>query len=118
MLKDEPLYDLSAIKSLSKGNDLFVHRMVKVFCDYTPGMLTELKIAYGENDMEKLAAAAHKIKPSIDNLNINALKYIIREIENARKEQVESARLAEILAETDNVMMMVMDKMKQEYPVE
>lgn len=75
------LYDLSSIRSISRGNEIFVVKMVSMFLEQTPGQVAEMETKFNNRDYKGMAAIAHKIKPSIDTLGIVSLKETIREIE-------------------------------------
>jgi PAS domain S-box-containing protein len=117
-LGEELLYDLSTLKEIGRGNDEFIEKMVSMFCDQTPPMIIEMKGAYFAGDLEKMGAIAHKIKPSLDNLNIITLKHVIRSIESAGYHKEENEDLKELLEETDKVMSKVIENMKREYSIE
>jgi len=84
--KQLPLYNLSNLEKIAKGNVGFVNKMIQLFIDQTPKSVTELKAAYDIGDFIKVKEIAHRIKPSIDTLGIDVLKNEIRAIEkNADK---------------------------------
>lgn len=76
-----PLYDLSSLKMLSKGNNAFVEKMITLFLDIAPKTVSEINEALANNEVEKVNKLAHRLKPSIDNLSIFSLKELIRKIE-------------------------------------
>ncbi len=112
----EPLYDLSSLKAMSRGNDVFILKMVNLFCEQTPPLIEEMVSAYKTNDLQKMGTIAHKIKPTFDNLNINLLKEDIRTIENAGKENLALPNLKDLLEKTDLTIKQVINKMKQDFP--
>ena len=121
VIKEQPpeaLYDLTSLRDISRGNEAFVEKMVNLFCDQTPGMLREMTIAYYDNNLEKMGAIAHKIKPSIDNLNIGPLKPVIRAIEKMGYEKIASPDLPETLLEIGTILERVIAKMKEEYQIQ
>ena len=79
------IYDLTDLRVISRGNEAFVIKMIKMFIDQTPLHLADMENRYHENDYKGMAAVAHKIKPSIDNMGIISLKEVIREIEKSGK---------------------------------
>jgi len=111
-----PLYDLKTLNALSRGNKLFIQKMVKLFCDQSPMLVKEMITAYKINDIKKMGALAHKIKPTLDNLNIDSLKQDIRTIENAGKENNALPELNELLEKTEKTIVRVINKMKKEFP--
>jgi PAS domain S-box-containing protein len=80
------LYDLSQLQSAAKDNADFLKNLVKVFIDSTPPMVAEMIAALENEDKERLSQTAHKLKSSIDTLNIESIKKDIRTIEYESKE--------------------------------
>jgi HPt (histidine-containing phosphotransfer) domain-containing protein len=80
------LYDLSQLQSAAKDNADFLKNLVKVFIDSTPPMVAEMIAALENEDKEQLSQTAHKLKSSIDTLNIESIKKDIRTIEYESKE--------------------------------
>jgi CheY-like chemotaxis protein len=74
----ENWYDLSTIRSISRGNESFVLKMVNLFIENTPLQVMEMEERYYSHDLKAMAALAHKIKPGIDNMGIISLKETIR----------------------------------------
>jgi len=111
-----PLYDLSKLRDISRGNETFVKKMVDMFCDQTPQMITEMIAAYQQGNLEQLGAIAHKLKPSIDNLNITSLKQLIRDIENISRDEPGNSSLSDLLNNVENIIINVVKTMKQEFP--
>jgi PAS domain S-box-containing protein len=116
IMSEEQLYDLSSLKAISKGNEVFVQKMVNIFCEQTPIMIKDMEAAFLVNDLDKISKAAHQMKPSIDNLNIVSLKQLIRDIESSRQENVLNSMLAKKLEILKITIMNVINKLKTEYP--
>jgi len=113
-IEERALYDLSTLKSISRGNSLFVEKMVNLFCEQTPQMMSEMIIAHDTGDLKRLSTIAHKIKPSIDNLNIIALKELIHVFEHTGKDDRYNTQLPEMLKEANRLVMLVVAMMRQE----
>jgi CheY-like chemotaxis protein len=113
---EERLYDISTLKSISRDNDIFIRKMVNLFCEQTPPLLEEMKNAYRNNDLKTMGALAHRIKPSLDNLHIHSLKQDIRLIENAGKENNALPNLSELILRTEQILKQVIQNMKTDYP--
>jgi len=111
------LYDLSSLNALSRGNEPFIRKMVNLFCEQTPPLIGEMITAYLANDLEKMGALAHKVKPNFDILNIQLLKQDIRTIEKAGKENEALPDLKELLEKIDKTIAQVIHKMKQDFTV-
>lgn len=115
---DQVLYDLSTLRQISKGREAFVKKMVDMFCEQTPLSVKEMIDAYHENDFEQMGAIAHKLKPSIDNLNITSLQKVIRDIETIGKEGLDGSSLPEALRNTEVTINKVTALLKEEFPDE
>lgn len=113
---EDALYDLSGLKEISRGNQAFIEKMVKLFCEQSPVMIGQMKEAYGAEKLEVMGAVAHKLKPSIDNLKINTLKQVIRSIEKAGKEQSKTEEVATQIQLIEEIINKTIKKLKQEFP--
>lgn len=107
-----PMYNLDSLRDISRGNETFVQKMIRIFCEQTPLMVKEMKAAWEEKNFAAMGAIAHKIKPSIDNLNIHTLKQVIRDIETAGKEQKETDNLEDLLNQTQKIIAAVVSDMQ------
>lgn len=114
--ENECLYDLTNLKTISNGNEAFIKKMLHIFCDQTPQMVIDMLAAYDLRDFEKMGSLAHKIKPSIDNLAINSLKQIVRDIEAAGKNKQDNDAITHLLAVFNDITTKVIYQMRQQYP--
>jgi two-component system, sensor histidine kinase len=106
------MYNLESLRDISRGNEAFVQKMIRIFCEQTPLMVKEMQAAWEEKNLALMGAIAHKIKPSIDNLNIHSLKQVIRDIETDGKEQKESENLKDLLDQTRKIIAAVVSDMQ------
>ncbi len=109
-----PLYDLTKLKAMSRGNAAFVQKMMRIFCEQAPQMVDEMIAACEEDDFDRVAAVAHKIKPSIDNLDIHDLIQRIRDVEKAAKEHVKKSLLLNQLNEMSRLVKKTIDQMSSD----
>jgi len=116
MAGTEELYDLSQLTAISRGNELFVKKMVAIFCGDTPGMLQTMMDAYYAGDLEKMGEVAHRIKPSIDNLSITSIKQTIRDIEKMGSGDLPVTGLKETLDKVITTINEVIASLKTKYP--
>lgn len=77
------LYDLSFIRSISGGDATFVQQMVELFISTMPSNIEALDQAIQAKDWDATWKAAHKMKSTIDSMQIVSLKQVIRDIEMA-----------------------------------
>ena len=111
------MYDLSTIRAISRGNEIFVVKMVNMFLEHTPVQVAEMKAKYHAGDYRGMGAIAHKIKPGIDNMNIFSLKEIIRSIEKIGKEGSGNDLLPGLMDTVSKNLNLVFDGLKKEFEV-
>lgn len=112
----QPLYNLDGLRSMSRGSESFVHKMINLFCEHTPNMLREMMTAYHAGDLDGMAGVAHKMKPSVDYLNIGAVKEVIRQIEKAGKEKLNTEELPGLLHTAEQTILQVIKHMQANHP--
>jgi HPt (histidine-containing phosphotransfer) domain-containing protein len=80
--EDGILYDLSRLYGISRGNEQFIKKMVRVFNKESVAAVQQIKEAYSNNDIEKVKMIAHRLKPSIQNMGIHSLTENILQLES------------------------------------
>jgi PAS domain S-box-containing protein len=111
---EAPLYNLSNLKTISRGNDAFVQKMMTIFCEQAPQMVSEMIGACNDLDYDRIAAIAHKVKPSMETLCIQPLVVRIKEIENAAKAKINIATILVTLKEIAVIVDKAIAQMKAE----
>jgi PAS domain S-box-containing protein len=106
------LYSLDTLKEISRGNEDFVKKMTTLFCDQTEIAVTEIKEHFANNELLKVSSLAHKIKPSLDNLKIDSLKTVIREIEKDAKENINNESIKKKIDILDEVISKVIVELR------
>ncbi|TPE43147.1 PAS domain S-box protein [Pontibacter mangrovi] len=94
----EPLYDLTLLEKIARGNEAFITRTKQLFIQTVPVTVSEMQGKAQIGDWPAVSAAAHKLKPTIDTMRIEKLKDVVRRIEsNAKAEE----NLEEIKADVE-----------------
>ena len=106
VLAEEPeitYYDISEIKIISRGNEAFITKMLKMFVQQIPEHIIEMKQQFDEQQLVAVGEIAHRIKPTIDNMGIVSSKATIREIEKLGKAGEDNGTLLSLIqkVETD-----------------
>ncbi|MFK5857070.1 MAG: PAS domain S-box protein [Bacteroidota bacterium] len=81
-ISTDKLYDLSKLKQMSKGNDVFVNKMLTLLINNFPIYIEEFRNSFDNGDIESLQKIVHKLKPSLANLSITSIKQDIQDIES------------------------------------
>ena len=77
----EKLYNIQNVYELASGDQSFVKRLLTIFITETPITLGEMFDANLKGDTETLKKLAHRIKPSIKNLDIKSIIGDLNDIE-------------------------------------
>ena len=67
--------------------------MVTLFTRQAPADVTEIETAFDKQDFSTVKSVAHRMKPSLDNLGIQSLHELIREIELFNEAETSSSQL-------------------------
>ncbi len=101
------LFDLSALRSLVKGDKKQLNNMVQVFIQSMEKNLTSLQEAVNQRNAEQIHFSAHKIKGAAGQLKAISMSEIAFELENMGKD----ANLTNA-TETFNTLMSIYREMK------
>lgn len=110
-------YDLTEIKNISRGNDAFVQKMVKMFAEQMPRHVEELRMKYDEKELEAVGEIAHRIKPTIDNMGIANSKKWIREVEKMGKSGEDSELLGDLIIKIDKEVQLAVKAIKADFQI-
>jgi CheY-like chemotaxis protein len=110
----EKLYDLSMVEAISGGDKSFIQRMLQLFLDTVPATLADIRSTCDKGEWAALSKHAHKLKSTIDSMNIASLKPVIREIESKSKIANDVASIPALVQKLLDVMENVMAQVKKE----
>ncbi|MEP6746509.1 MAG: ATP-binding protein [Bacteroidota bacterium] len=114
---EESLFDLEDLRKLSRGDEVFVSKIICMFIKTAPASVTEMKDALNRNDFEKVKSVAHGLKPTIDTLGIASMKTRIREIESFPFADASAAGLHKLLEESDQIISSVIISFQKQFAV-
>lgn len=83
---EHKLYDLTELKSVSRGDKMFFNKMLRVFVDQLPGTFGQIEEGVSNHDYSAIKAVVHKIKPSLANLGIRSAVEQVKCIEETETE--------------------------------
>jgi len=113
--RDQPLFDLTKLGKQTNNNEEFMKKMVGMFVDRMPTSITEIEQHHDQKEWERVYAIAHKIKPSIDILDIAPLKPIIRAIEESAKQEKDIDQLPKHIESLKNIGTEVVKQLKEKF---
>lgn len=109
------LYSIEKLVEASRGNKLFVDKMISIFINQTKNAIDSINKAYKMRDYKMVGEIAHRIKPSIDNMCINVIKEDIRELEKIAIEDPLSSRMPELMNKIETVLADVVNDLSKNY---
>ena len=108
-------YDISEIKKISRGNEGFVQKMLRMFIEQVPVHLAEMKEHFKNNELITVGEIAHRIKPTIDNMGIVSSKETIREIEKIGKSGTDNGSLLQLIQKVEKDIGLAVEAIKNDF---
>lgn len=109
------LYDLRHLKETVGGNTEFLVSLADIYLTTIPVNSKQLVQATKAEDWMMVSKLAHKIKPTIDSMNISIISSDIRTLERDAKNQVNTHTLGKIAVKIDHVINTVAYQLKYEF---
>jgi signal transduction histidine kinase/DNA-binding NarL/FixJ family response regulator len=78
-----PAYDLTKLRTLARGREAFVVKIVRSFLQNMPGSLTQLATQAAAGQWAEVAKTVHHIKPSLESLGIQQVAAAVQLLESA-----------------------------------
>ena len=113
-ISNERLYDLTFLESMENADEEFVNTLKGVFISTTPPASKQMVEACDAKDWETAGKIAHKLKSSIDILNIASIKSDVKKIELSAKEGVNLEALPALAKKVDEVIRLAAEQMEQD----
>lgn len=114
---EQQLYDLKHVNDVARGNKDFILALVKIFVDTIPADSKAMVRACDEKKWDMVSKLAHKLKSTIDTMNITSIKEIIRIIEVDGKQGVNTAALPALVNRVDATIDKVLQQLKKEFDI-
>lgn len=99
-----PLYDLSLVNDLAEGNQDFIKSLVQIFIDTIPVNSKEMLAAIDKEEWEAAGKLAHKLKSTIDTMQIVSIKEDIRFVELNGKNKTNTNEIAVVAKKVDAII--------------
>jgi len=113
--KDEKLYNLADLRIIQKDDEGFVKNIVSLFIANVPKNAAELVIASDNGDWDKVYFIAHKMKSSIELVNIESIRADVKRVELNAKTKTNLEEIPEKVAYINLVVEKAATQMKEEF---
>lgn len=111
----ENLYDLKQLEEIAEGNKDFLTALAKIYLDTIPAASTEMVEATKAGEWDKASKLAHKLKSTIDSLNMHLVVKDIRSIEIDAKNKVNTEVIKALALKVDKVIKKVAGQIKADF---
>ena len=115
MLKTEKLYNTETLIETHRADKEFIKYMIELFIKNIPETNDSLQRASEEQNWEKVYFSAHKMKASIDLFNLDALKDLIRVVEQKAKHEKQTDTIASDVHHVSDYLKCCVQQMKRDY---
>ncbi|MGI8638309.1 MAG: Hpt domain-containing protein [Segetibacter sp.] len=111
----EKLYDLNQLEEIAAGNNDFLTALAQIYLNTIPGTSAEMVEATQAGEWDKASKLAHKLKSTIDSLNVHSIVKDIRSIEVDGKNKVNTENLKKLAVKVDTVINKVAEQIKKDF---
>jgi CheY-like chemotaxis protein/HPt (histidine-containing phosphotransfer) domain-containing protein len=111
----EKLYDLALVDDLAQGNAEFIKSLVQIFIDTVPSTAKEMAETCEQRDWEQTGKLAHKLKSTIDTMQIVSAKDDIRTIEMSGKNGQQIDALPYLVKRINLIIERATEQLKEEF---
>jgi hypothetical protein len=110
----EKLYSLEFVQEMSGGNEEFTKQLIELFIESVPESIEKINKFYENEEYEKLGKEAHKLKSTIQTVQIPSFIDKIKEMEHIGKSGEELDKLPGLMKEFNDIMPKAVEQIKSE----
>lgn len=114
MSQNSKLYKITGLTSMFGDSLESVKAMIRIFVDTTPPLMDEIHDGFKSLNYTTIREVAHKMKASVDIMEIETLKTVVREIETEAKRNDPEKKLATLLPVFTTVIQEVISQLKKD----
>jgi len=112
---ETPLYDISKLKQITRGDEQFMQKMLELFIKETSNSICELNTALEVKDIKKVQFLAHRMKSTLGNLSIAAAVDIAQKIEKSEWAEQDYPALDELACRFKSIVDEVISSIRSDY---
>ncbi|MFK7048946.1 MULTISPECIES: Hpt domain-containing protein [Flavobacterium] len=108
-------YNLAKVYAISDDDDDFVRQIITLFIEEVPEDVRQIKEGIEEKDYAKAYGYAHKTKPTLDLLGMEAAKEEILQIEQWTRDKGKKKEIKEIYKSLKARINAALDEVKKDF---
>ena len=109
------LYNLKQVEEIASGNQEFILTLVNIFLETVPANCAEMVQASKSAQWDNVSKLAHKIKSTIDTMEIVSISTDIRTIEHDAKKEINLENIKKLVIKVTEVIENTSIQLKQEF---
>lgn len=113
-IMSEKLYSLDFVKEMAGGNKEFIQTLLQLFLETVPESIAKINEHYTKGSLELMAKEAHKLKSTINTVQVPLFMEKIKEMELEAKTGQKSTRLEVLVHEFNDIMPKVVEQIREE----
>lgn len=95
------------------GDESIVIETTEAFLEDTPGSIKQMKAAYANEDWDRLARIAHKIKPNLSYMGMDRARELILDLEEQSKNREFADDFRQQIKELDQLCEQAFDELSE-----
>jgi HPt (histidine-containing phosphotransfer) domain-containing protein len=111
----EKLYDLKQLEEIASGNNDFLTALAQIYLNTIPDTSAEMVEATQAGEWDKASKLAHKLKSTVDSLNMHSIAKDVRAIEVDGKNKVNTENVKILAIKVDTVIKKVAEQLKKDF---
>lgn len=112
--KNDKLYDLKVLTTMSRGNSEFVQKMISIFISQTQEVINKVEEALVNDDFLLVSQLIHKIKPSIESMGVLIILDDVKQLEKIAKESSDRDQITKLFYFIKNVLTATINQLREE----
>ena len=109
----DKLYNLDFVNEMAGGNQDFVDQLLSLFVETVPDSIRLINEHYENNDLSALGGEAHKLKSTINTVQIPSFSEKIKEMEYIGKTGENIQKLPELMKEFNEIIPAAVEQVKE-----
>lgn len=114
-MEKEALFNMAFVHQITGGNPVFMKDLASIFVKTIPANAAEMKAACINGDYDAMGKIAHKIKPTIDSMQMVSIKQDIRTIEQNGKAGICSPETEQMVYKVEEVINKVAEQLSIQF---
>lgn len=105
-------HDIDTLRQTTDGDEEFESLLITTFCEEAPNLVSQMRAAYAEGDLETMGRFAHSLKPNAQMFGIDSIRETVLFVENKGREGDNHPDLDRSIKEIEQVITVVVKELQ------